>query len=628
MKKVLIPILSFFLFVGALRAQPMDDHTFAQQYQLARVYEETRDLPNAIRLYAELHKARPDFGEVSEGLFRGLFMLKRYDEAETLLVERLSKEPETFELEMNLARVRSKLNKKSQALEAFAHAEKAGKDIGHFSATLMIAQTMMEVGYQEEALELLLRERKNSEDGDQFTREIASLYFKLGKYEEGTKEYLAMLKANDQNLSLVQQRIAQFTADTSVRSTIIKIVTSHIDIDNATPAELRLLGWCYGELKNYKGALRIILKLDNLDIKSSSSSAGGYELYQFAERIRNEGALDVAVMAYTEAIRRFREGAANDPQRKYFVSMAELGFLKTKEAYLRSIPDVPADSLVRITADYQNYAKTQAQNDLALDALLHGGELAFHVVHDYANAQFLYENLLARAQGFSPGARDAYFALEEIALAQNELATAELRLDLISGVIEKRKRPDDAEIARHILLERAKIDYFNGLFDSSLAKLEVIMAEPGSDYANDAIALHTLITENRGNNAALKLFAKAELMGLGKDLNAALSAYRSIPETYPTATISDESVLRAVEMEIQLKKPSDALSLLAMMQEKMPTSPLLDKAAFRQAEITETLMKEKAKAQRMYEDFLERYPKSPLGSEARKKARALRGDSF
>ena len=150
--------------------------------------------------------------------------------------------------------------------------------------------------------------------------------------------------------------------------------------------------------------------------------------------------------------------------------------------------------------------------------------MAFNVVQDYAHAQFLYENLLARAQGSSPGARDAYFAREEIALAQNDLATAELRLDLISGVIEKRKRPDDAEVARHILLERAKIDYFNGLFDSSLAKLEVVMAEPGSDYANDAIALHTLISENRGHNAALKLFEKAELVGMGRDRQAAISA--------------------------------------------------------------------------------------------------------
>ena len=146
--------------------------------------------------------------------------------------------------------------------------------------------------------------------------------------------------------------------------------------------------------------------------------------------------------------------------------------------------------------------------------------------------------------------------------------------------------------------------------------------------ANDAIGLHSLISENTGNDPALKLFARAELTSLGNDLNAALSAYRSIPETYPTATIVDESVLRAVELTVLLRKPNDAITLIENMLEKMPTSPLLDKASYREAEITETILKEKAKAQRMYEDFLARFPKSSLSSEARKRARTLRGDSF
>ncbi len=627
--RLLFSISIVFLAFGALRAQPMTDHDFQQQYRLARVYEETRDMNNAIRIYAELHKARPDAIDVSEGLFRGLYSVKRYTEAEMLLSERLAaKEPETYDLYLNLARVRSRLNKKSEAVDAFNHAAAFAKEVNFYAVSISVAQTMIEVGYQDEVLALLIRQRKNSDQSDLFTDQIAGLYFKLGKYEEGTKEYLSMLDNNEQNLSIVEQRLAQFTADTSVRRSIIRIVTSHLDADGASPAQLRLLGWCYGELKNYKGALEIYLKLDNLGIRSSSSSAGGYELYQFAERIRNEGALDVAVMAYNEAIKRFRKGAGIDPQRKYFVSMAELGALKTKEAYLRSIPNVSRDSLEQLAADYQNYAQPDLQNDLAFDALLHAGELSFKVLRNYPNAQYIYENVLKRSQSFSEKTRDAYFALEEIALAQGDLPSALRRLDDISGIISKRKRPDDEETRKHILFERGRIDFYNGSFDSCLVKLDSIIADPNSDYANDAIGLHSLISENGGNNPALKLFAKAELASLGKDLNAALSAYRSIPESYPTATIADESVLRAVEILIQMKKPNDALAMLENMQEKMTTSPLLDKAAYREAEIVETISKDKAKALRMYEDFLERYPKSPLCTEARKKARTLRGDSF
>lgn len=606
----------------------MTDHEFAQKYQLARVYEETRDLTSAIRLYGELHKARPDYPEVSEALFRDLYSLKRYGECDTLLVDRLTHEQEKAEIYLDLGRVRSKLNKKSEALDAFDHALHQANDPMFFSSTLMVAQTMMEVGYQEEALALLIRERKKSIAGEQFTDQIGGLYFKLGKYEEGTKEYLAFLGTNEMNLSLVEQRIAYFTADTTIRRQIIRIVTSHVDADQASPTELRLLGWCYGELKNYKGALAIFIKLDNLGSKSASQTYGGYELLQFAERIRNEGALDVAVMAYNEAIKRFRQSSGNDLQKKNFISMAELGSLKAREVLLKTTHDEPNDSLERLVADYQNFAKLQTENNIAFDALLRAGELSFKALRNYPEAKLIYENILTRSQSYSERTRDTYFALEEIALAQGDIPTANLQLDVIDGIISQRRRAEDADTRKHILFERARIEYYKGNFDSSLVILDSVIKDPNSDYANDAIGLHSLISENTANDPALKLFAKAELTALGKDLNAALSAYRSIPETYPTATIADESILRAAEIMVQLKKPNDAVTILETMMEKMLTSPLLDKASFRQAEITETLLKEKPKAQRMYEDFLERFPKSPLGSEARKRARALRGDSF
>ncbi|MFI5263692.1 MAG: tetratricopeptide repeat protein [Candidatus Kapaibacterium sp.] len=628
MKQLFLSVLGICLTAGSLLAQPMTDHDFQKQNTLARVYEETRDLPSAIRVFSELHKARPGASDVSESLFRCLYALKRYAEADTLMLERLNNEPQTYDLYVNLARVRTKLNRKSEALEAFNHALKFAKDDIYYSVSVMVAQAMMEIGYQEEALAVLVKQREGFIQPERFTDQIGGLYFKLGKYEEGVKEYLGMLHTNPQDISLIEQRIAQFTADSSVRRSIIRIITLHLKVEEASGPELRLLAWSYGELKNYKEAFQIYLKLDDMDIGSSSASAGGYELYQFANRILSEGALDIAVLAYDEAIKRFQNGAAKDPQRRRFVAMAELGALMTKEAYLRKYTEPPHDSLVRLVSDYRDFTQNQPDPDLTSDALLHAGELSFKLLRDFPQSQVIYENILARSQSYSEKTRDAYFALEEIALAEGDLPTALLRLDVLSDVVARRNRPPDAETKKHILFERGRIDFYNGAFDSCLATLDSIIIDPNSDYANDAIGLHSLISENEGNDAALKLFAKAELSSLGKDMNAALSAYRSIPETYPTATIADESILRAVELEVLLKKPNDALALLTTMQEKMMTSPLLDKAAFREAEITEVIVKDKAKAQRLYEDFLERYPKSPYSAEARKRARTLRGDSF
>ncbi|MEP7234536.1 MAG: hypothetical protein ABI778_04495, partial [Ignavibacteriota bacterium] len=435
-------ILAFLAFSACaqLSAQPLSDRDFQKQNTLARVYEETRDLGSAIRVYSELHHARPQAADVSEALFRCLYSLKRYGEADTLLAERLVVEPKSFELYLNIARVKSKLNEKPAAIAAFSNALKFASENTFYQNSVTVSQVMLESGYQEEALQTLIGQRDHADQPELFTDQIGGLYFRLGKYSDGVKEYLAMLRNNPQTLSLVEGRIAQFTADSLVRRQIIKEVTSHIEMEDAAGAELRLLAWSYGELKDYRHALSIYLKLDDADVRNSSASAGGYELYTFANRIRSEGALDVAVKAYAEAVKRFRVGAGKDPQRKAFVAMAELGALLTKEDFLRQMPEPPRDSLIAVVAELRKFAQDQPMPDLTIEALLHAGEISFRLLNDFATAQLIYENILARSPGYTEKTRDAYFALEELALAQGDLQLASIRLEVISDALSKRNR--------------------------------------------------------------------------------------------------------------------------------------------------------------------------------------------
>ena len=71
-----------------LLAQPQGDD-YVSNLRLARIYEESRDLQNAIRLYAELFKAHPEVPEISEGYFRVLYTSKQFAEAEQVLRKRI-----------------------------------------------------------------------------------------------------------------------------------------------------------------------------------------------------------------------------------------------------------------------------------------------------------------------------------------------------------------------------------------------------------------------------------------------------------------------------------------------------------------------------------------------------------
>ncbi len=619
-------IILFFYASAISFAQTPADQDFISKMRLAQISEQTRDYQNAVRLYTELHKAKPEFPEVSDGLFRSLFALKRFDEAEKVVRERITYEGESFDIYISLAQVLAKQNKRSDAVQAFMIAEKQGAEFHPYSLAVSISQAMVDVGLAEEALEYLRKSRGKIEEGDLLTGEIGSLLFKIGKYEEGTKEYLLMLAKNETQLGLIQSRISVFTQDSLVRKTILTTVSQNIQIKDASVPQLRLLAWSYGELKDYPNSYQVILALDDRS-NGQNANASGFELFQFAERARTEGSLEVAVAAYEEALKRLKKSTNNDPRREFIISQTELGALKTKAQFALTKDSL---AIAKAVNELETFANESRNSNFSLEAYQRAGDLAFKTLFDLERAHRIYTKMIARSTGTSELTREAFFALEEIALAKSDLAGAGDNLGNVEKLLAQRSRPEDVDITNRIIYERGRIEYYNGNFDSSFSILTVVASDAASDYANDAIALRTFIEENQeeGNNAALKLYARADLAVLARDYRAALSALESIRESSPNALVTDDATIRSADLLVKLGKIQDGVALLETMQDKMTASPLADKAGFRAAEIVEQDMKDRPRAQKMYEEFLERYDKSPHLTEARKRARKLRGDSF
>ncbi len=264
-----------------------------------------------------------------------------------------------------------------------------------------------------------------------------------------------------------------------------------------------------------------------------------------------------------------------------------------------------------------------------LEALLRGADLAFKNAFDLELAKSLYEQCTQKSNGYNERARDAFFALEEIALIRSDYDGALRTLATVADHLEKRNRPEDLDVRKRIDFERARLAYYRSDFDTALAQLGAISEDAESEQSNDAIALKGFIEDNRDAlGVSLKIFVKAEQAALGREYPTAISALQSIRESAPNAPITDDAILRESELLVKTGKPQDAIRILENMQTKMTTSPLVDRAGFKIAEITETELKQPQAAQKLYEEFLERHSKSSLVAEARKRARRLRGDAF
>lgn len=631
MSKVLIFLVGFAGFtLGALRVQAQPERLnrseWDQKIRLALIYEETHDLSNALRVYEELYHSDSTNATVFDGYSRSLIASKRYADAERITRYRLTFDS-TIDIQLQSARLTAMLNDRDGALRQFRNAE-AGLHATDCSELFPVVYAMMDVGYNQDALELLDKMRKlGGPDADVCSSQIASLYLRLGDYDRAGAELLTLVKQNEGNVGSVEQRLAQYTTDSVSRTAVLSALERQILSSPTNPGSLRLLAWLYGEMHDYRKALEATLRVDELSDPARRGNAG-FELMQFADRARNEGALDVAVTAYDEAIKRLK--AAGNSRQDYYIAQAELGALRTREAFLAS-KSATKEEINDLLSRYEAFAQSSAPQELVAEASARAGDVAFHKAFDFDRATKNYENAVKRARAGSDRSIEAGFSLVDLALASENFTLAEQRLQALArataGVAQ---RPQELNMRMHALYDRALIDYYQGSFDSASAKLQTVADEASGDFANDAIQLLGLLTENNNpmGQTALKLYAKAGLAVQASKFEEARSAYQSVVESQSSAPLADDAALKAAEMLVLLGRPADAVHSLDLMQEKMASSPLLDAALFREAEIVERSLHDKPRAQRLYEDLLARFSNSGYAAEARERARKLRGDVF
>ncbi len=624
-------------------SQPqMSAAEFQEKLRYAQVYEENRDATNAARVYAELFAVDPSDANVFDGYIRALIALRRYDVAETIVNQRL-KTDHSLNVILLSARLEAWMDKRQQALATFQSAENS-VNARDCSSLFPIVYAMMDVSYNQDALDLLDRMRQQSvNDMDICSSEIAGLYLRLGDFNRASKEFISILKSGEGNVGMVEQRLAEYITDSLSRLSVLgpleqELLTATSDKSAANSpqsapgirADLRLLAWLYGEKRNYSEALNTILRLD--DLEKVHQWGEGAELLQFAERARSEGALNVAARAYTEASRRL--GTASGEA--YYAADAQLGALKTWEAYFdsRSVSDNDSllqDSISNLVREYERFASQSQESDFALNALVHAATLAYHRLHDVDRATKDFETALNRAPaGLTDPVQKAAFGLVDLAYASENFPLAQQRMSQIAKMLREYHTANPRDILDHLLYEQGLGEYYQAHFDTALILLDSVSNDAASDYANDAISLEGIIQESNTPfyRSSLTLFAKGALDEQAHRWKNAEAAYRAIIDSETNPPLADDAVLRSATALVELNRPADALAELDSMQMKMLTSPLLDQAAFREAEITERNLHDNARAEKLYQDFLERYPNSTYVDEARDRARKLRGDAF
>ena len=586
--------------------------------RLAQAFEQQQEYERALQLYSELFVKDTSNYVYFDALRRMFIQLKRYDDAIALSMRRLRFTPFDFTLQSNIGSLFSMAGKEQKADSVWnLILQSANKNQMFFRA---VANEQANQRLFDKAIATYLRGRKEIGDQFVFANELGYLYSFTMDFSNTTREYLRMLRQNEQQFDFVQSRLASIISRPDGLPSCTAVVEEELRIQQTIPL-MRLQMWLYMEANRYNDALAVTQKLEQL------INSNGQELFVFAERVFRENEFSVAAKAYQQALQN-RERMAFIPAAKfgYARCVEELSLRGTRTAETQKENTSLLETQPSFSGTINLYSaivKEYPISAISANALYRIGWIRYKQLFDLDGALKMFDSVMLSSPA-GPMIPTVLAAAGDIYIAQNKLDAASKKY---SAMASSPYSTQEQRTAAQFQL--AEIQFFRNNFDSVLALLVPLTENLKVDESNDALILQYFVTENQFQfTEALKQYSRAELLARQYKLSEAIQELSSIIDIYPAAPLADDVLLKKAEYSIQLKQYAGALADYQKLLIDYKESIEKDKTQFKIGELYELYLLDKQKAIAAYEIILEKYPFSLFVEQARKRIRQLRGDSI
>ncbi len=614
--RILIVLL---IIVASAYSQTQDQ---AIKLRLAQSYEQGGDFENAAKLYQELLTRDSTNYVYFDGLRRMYMQLKKYDEAISIIERRLTLTPTDVNLRGALG---SAYYKAGNEKEADAQWEQAlALERTNQNAYRAIAGILIENRLLDKTADLYRRARVACKDPNLFAVDLAQLLAMSMDYAGATVEFVRWLKQNPTQLAFLQAKMSSFTGKEDARMAAIGVLRAALKKEEDQQL-YELLAWTYLEGRDFGAAFEVYKTLDKI------AKAQGGQIYTFAERAFKERAFDVASKAYLEAINT-PVSSVRLPYAKYgyACSLKELGVLSDSAQKVLPIDGVPVTESQSGYAGALRYFKKiideHPHTEFSAKSYYQIGTIQFEKFFDLDGAIASFEQVEEELPGLNVIMFDVSLKIGQILVAKGDTAAAAKRYQKVAAA--PGATPDQQDEANFRL---AEIEYFGDKFDDAVQRLGAIAINPKADYANDAIALLAFLQENKPQSSgqALAQFSQADFLARQRRNTEAIAVFLDVIQRNPQALLVDDALMRVASLQSQAHLYSDAVaSYTRLLTQFKESSIALDRAQFNLGEIYDKGLQDRPKAIAAYEKLLADYPQSLLTTQARKRIRELRGDSF
>ena len=583
----------------------------SQDLELAQEYYQSQEWEKAASLFKDLAKDEENIEEIHQPYFKTLLQLQDYRKAKRYLKKRIRREPLNPRYQIDYAVL---LQKDGDMEEAEEHLESYLSDIKFDDTRLKRAGVLLiNGGFMELAEKAYLRGQRNR--NETYFIELADLYEAWGKKDKMFSAYLDLLQEAKERyretaLDEVQGRLLDRISEPADQKLLERLIYHYLQKNPNRIAYNQMLVWLYLQQKEFYKAFVQAKAIDR-------------RLKAEGREIMNIGNLSYNNEAYEDAVKIYRYLVDKYPNSGFVYIHAKNMMIKSKEQLVKQTYPVDIQAIKSLVSDYSKAIEEFGMRSNTASAVMDMAKLYAFYLNKPDTAIAILNELLGKPRIPRRQTDQAKLDLGDIYILKGKPWESAL----LYAQVEKSQK--DKLLGHEAKLRSAKLSYYKGDFKLAKGHLDVLKLATSREIANDAMDLSLLIQDNLEldtSKAALQDYASVDLLVFQGAYPTALKEYDRLLEKYKGHSLTDEILWEKANILYKLGEFAKAAEHLEILLETYSDDLLGDDANFLAATIYEENLGQEDKAKQMYINHLVKYPDSIFVTEARKRARRLRGD--
>ncbi|WP_417854262.1 tetratricopeptide repeat protein [Xanthomarina gelatinilytica] len=575
---------------------------FSQEDIVAAEYYKNGDFEKALLSYKKLYNKSPNNNTYLLQLVKSLQQLEKYQEAETLLLEQISRvnyPPLLIELGYNY-------QLQNNIINAETYYESALKTIDQNpNFVFVVGKAFEDRSLLDQAITAYEKAMVLKPDLN-FNVQLARIYGDQGNVEKMFESYLNFVELNDSYINTIKRAFSEFISENSDNKNNVllkRILLKKIQTDQNLLWN-EMLSWLFVQQKDYNKAF-------------TQEKAMFFRQPESLDRIEELAHIALADKAYQVALDIFTyltETAQDlDTKLKAYYNLIEIKTqLATKEEYNSILSEYKT-----IFDTYGTHTKT------LFIQISYAHFLAFYKHEPNQAVSVLKQSLELPLNSFQEAS--VKLELGDVLVLQEKFNEA---LIYYTQVQRNLKNSTLSQEARYKV---AKTSYYKGDFKWAESQLKILKSSTSQLIANDALDLMLLITDNKyedSTQTALKLYAKADLMAFQNQTDNAIELLDEILTNHKGKTIEDQALFKQAQLFEKNQEYHRAEANYQAIITNFSDDILADDAYFFLAELYRKKLNQPEKAQELYEKIVFNYQDSIYFVDARNNFRSLRGDAI